>query len=70
MLNNIKKTINLILRDKITNALPLAELKGKTVIITGASKGIGKATAEYLQEQGCNLILLGRKIDELKNIFP
>ena len=70
MLNNIKKTINLILRDKITNALPLAELKDKTVIISGASKGIGKATAEYLHEQGCNLILLSRKIEELKNIFP
>lgn len=70
MLSNIKKTINLILRDKITNSLPLQELSGKTVVITGASKGIGKATAEYLYEQGCNLILISRKIEDLKSIFP
>jgi len=36
------------------------QLAGKTVLITGGSKGIGKATAEVLAEEGCNLILVAR----------
>ena len=36
------------------------QLAGKTVLITGGSKGIGKAAAEVLAEEGCNLILVAR----------
>ena len=34
------------------------QLAGKTVLITGGSKGIGKAAAEVFAEEGCNLILV------------
>ena len=30
-------------------------LKGRSVLITGASKGIGAAAAEVFAEEGCNL---------------
>ena len=36
------------------------QLAGKTVLITGGSKGIGKAAAEVFAEEGCNLILVAR----------
>jgi NAD(P)-dependent dehydrogenase (short-subunit alcohol dehydrogenase family) len=35
-------------------------LKGKTVLITGASKGIGAAAAEAFAEEGCTLRLAAR----------
>ena len=35
-------------------------LSGKTAIITGASRGIGKAIAQGLYKQGCNLALISR----------
>ncbi|MDD3375278.1 MAG: SDR family NAD(P)-dependent oxidoreductase [Candidatus Omnitrophica bacterium] len=36
------------------------DLKGKNVVITGASKGIGKAVAMRLAENGANLVLAAR----------
>lgn len=35
-------------------------LKGKTVVITGASSGVGKATAEAFAMEGCNVVLAAR----------
>ena len=40
-------------------------LKDKTVIITGASSGIGKACAEKFAKQGANLVLAARQYDVL-----
>lgn len=44
-------------------------MKGsKTVLITGAAKGIGKATAFRFASEGCQLILADNDADELSNI--
>lgn len=40
----------------------------KTIFITGATSGIGKATAELLAAGGNNLILTGRRVDRLKDL--
>ncbi|WP_322924346.1 3-ketoacyl-ACP reductase [Paenibacillus campi] len=44
------------------------ELKNKTAIITGAGKGIGKATAEALAAEGVQLGLLARTATDLEQL--
>lgn len=43
-------------------------LKDKTVLITGASSGIGKSTAELFAKNGSNLILTGRRKERLEEL--
>jgi NAD(P)-dependent dehydrogenase (short-subunit alcohol dehydrogenase family) len=41
------------------------KLAGKTALITGGSKGIGRATAEILAGEGCNVIIVSRTAGDL-----
>jgi len=42
------------------NKTPSDSLKGKTVVITGASSGVGLATVEAFAKEGCNIIAVAR----------
>jgi len=44
------------------------DFKNKTVIITGASSGIGKATAEAFLEKGANILMVARSEEKLKEL--
>ncbi len=44
------------------------ELKNKTVLITGASKGMGNSIAKRLAQDGANLILVARNEENLKDL--
>lgn len=40
---------------------------GKNVVVTGATSGIGYATAQRFLSEGCNVILTGRNENKLKD---
>ena len=44
------------------------DMQGKRVIVTGAGSGIGKATTLAFARAGAKVALLGRTLDELKNV--
>ena len=44
------------------------DLKGRIALVTGASRGIGRAIAETLAEHGAELILVSRKLENLETV--
>jgi 2-deoxy-D-gluconate 3-dehydrogenase len=44
------------------------QLEGKTAIVTGASRGLGRATAIALHEQGARVLAVARSLDDLMTL--
>jgi NADP-dependent 3-hydroxy acid dehydrogenase YdfG len=44
------------------------KLHNSVVLLTGASQGIGRALALQLDQQGCRLLLVGRKLQALESV--
>jgi len=44
--------------------MPTEELRGRTIVITGANTGIGRATAAALAARGATLVLAGRSAEK------
>jgi len=51
-----------------TTANSAAEIAGKVVVITGASSGLGEATARHLAVHGARLVLAARRTDRLQSL--
>ncbi|MGH8457819.1 MAG: SDR family NAD(P)-dependent oxidoreductase, partial [Nevskiales bacterium] len=45
-----------------------AYIKGKTIIVTGASSGIGEAAAKRLAGLGAHVCLVARRQEELQRV--
>lgn len=46
----------------------MSNIQGKVVVITGASSGIGEATARLLASQGAHVVLGARRVERLESL--
>lgn len=44
------------------------QLKGRGAIVTGASRGLGRAAARTLADEGCNVLAVGRTAEALEEL--
>src|SRR5688572_11384906 len=61
-----RRTSHIVDESSMTqNVTKLFDLNGRTAIVTGGSRGIGKEMAEGLAEAGANLMLCARRAEWL-----
>ena len=46
----------------------MSNIEGKVVVITGASSGLGEATARHLASKGASVLLGARRLDRLQTV--
>lgn len=57
---------NVIVRPKIFYSNPSNKLKGKKILLTGGSRGLGYAMAKKFVTEGAQVLITGRNLDTLK----
>lgn len=45
-------------------------LEGRRILVTGAGSGIGRVAARLFQERGAELVLVGRRLEALRETLP
>lgn len=56
----VRGTPNIHITSTITVSSPTERLKGKKIIVTGGSSGIGASMAKKFVEEGARVIIVGR----------
>lgn len=69
MINQLKDFVFSLLNRQTINLVSDESLKDQVIIVSGASRGIGKDVAKVLYEQGANLVIFSRNLEELKKVF-
>ncbi len=60
ILKDIKRTIHLLVKQKLLEVPTSNKLSEKIIVITGTSTGLGKCLVEYMHNSGANVIALSR----------
>ena len=48
----------------------MADFGGRTLLVSGAGSGLGRAAARHLDSLGAELILVGRRLEALRETLP
>ncbi len=48
----------------------MRDLNGKVILVSGGGSGLGRATARRLASEGAELLLLGRRLEALRETLP
>lgn len=60
--------VGYLARSSSFRKLSTYDLAGKTVVITGPTSGLGRATARQLRMMNANIVLVGRSVDKLRAV--
>jgi NAD(P)-dependent dehydrogenase (short-subunit alcohol dehydrogenase family) len=52
----------------MTRQQPANRLHGKTALVTGSTRGLGRATAEWLAREGASVVIHGRREEEVLKV--
>ncbi len=69
MFKNLKKSIFNSILDQDYYSPTTTDLSNKIVVVTGASRGVGRAISKALINEGSKLVLISRNIEEFKDDF-
>ena len=69
MINHIKRIISSYFIETEYKAPHTLNLQGTVVVITGASRGVGRAIAEVLQREGASLAVISRNRADLEKTY-